>query len=64
MVVHALHLLFCGLGRADVHVFVDLHGIAGDDLAAVQLRKLHGKLRLAGGRRAETQMILSMLRPS
>ncbi len=34
VVAHARHLLVARLGRANVHVFVNLHGISTDDLAA------------------------------
>ena len=35
VVGHALHLLMGGLGGADVHAAVDLHGVGGDHLAVV-----------------------------
>ena len=30
MVGNPLHLRFCGLGRADVHPAINLHGVRGD----------------------------------
>ena len=37
----ALHLLHGGLGGADVHALVDLHGVAGNHLAVCHLGHFH-----------------------
>ena len=39
----ALHFRLCGLGRADVHAAVDLHGVCRHHFAAVPLCQLHRK---------------------
>jgi hypothetical protein len=44
-------LLDRGLGGADVHAAVELHGIGVDDLAVQLLSEGEGKIRLAAGRR-------------
>ena len=49
MVGHTLHLLMGGLGGADVHAAVDLHGVGGHHLAAPGLGQRHRQLCLAGG---------------
>ena len=45
----APHLLFGGLGGANVHGAVDLHGVGGDHLAVVALGQLHRHAGLARG---------------
>ena len=52
MVRDASLLLRRGLGRADVHAAIHLHGIDSDDFSAEELRQLQGHLGLADGRRS------------
>ena len=49
----ALHFPGGRLGRADIHAAVELHGVAGNDLAVQPFGQLDGQPRLAGGRRAD-----------
>ena len=51
VVGNALHLRFRGLGRADIHAAIDLHGVAGDHLAIQFLGQLHRQGGFPGGRR-------------
>ena len=51
MVGNALHFFRRGLGGADVHAAIDLHGIAGNYLAVYHFCQFHGKSGLSGGRR-------------
>ncbi len=52
MVGHPGALFGRGLGGADVHAPVDLHGVGRDDLAAESLRELDAEAGFACGRRA------------
>ena len=53
MVDDAAHFLPGGLGRADVHAPVELHGIAGDDLPAKAFGQRYRQGGLSRGRRAD-----------
>ena len=50
---HQGALLRGGLGSADVHVPVDLHGIEADYLTGKPLSQGEGERSLANGRRAD-----------
>ena len=53
-VMHRLRaLLQRGLGRADVHAAVDLHGVHGDDFRTERIAQRDGRARLARARGAD-----------
>ena len=49
---HPCLLFGGGFGAADVHVFVQLHGVAGDDLSVKRQRGFDGIRGFSHGRRA------------
>ena len=48
---NTVHLLFCDLGRADIHMAVHLHGICGDDFSVCRMSQGNGQAGLAHRRR-------------
>src|SRR5699024_7520620 len=49
VVGHPLHLLRCGLGGADVHAPVDLHGVCGHHFPVPHLGQTHRRGGFPGG---------------
>ena len=49
VVWNTLHFFFRGLGCADIHVLVHIHGVAGYYLTVICFGKLHRQGGLAGG---------------
>jgi hypothetical protein len=52
MMDHPHPFLGSRFGGADIHVFIDLHGIGADDLTFETLRQIDGDRRLADSGRA------------
>ena len=59
-----LHLLRRRRGGVDDHAAVDLHRVAGDDLAAEHFRKLDAEPRFAAARRADDAYEFHFLPPA
>ena len=53
MVLDALHLRRGDFGGANVHPLVDLHGVAGENLAAQRLGQADGQAGFSRGRRPD-----------